>query len=901
VLICLVLALHADRVAAQEQSGPTPQAEPAHPTEAAPAETPAINADGSPAQSDATDENEGTAAVAPATAPPKFQPVPTASANSGAALRNENVFAAKVDSESQKADNQRLGGSYQPVTQPIVEANFFAVEFGQSSSELGVLNRPAFGNAWHGEVFESLQNSVFNARSFFQAGPVMPSRMNSFGGRFSGRLPKWGFLSGNYGGIKNRGMVNGNALVPLPDERTPLATDPAVRDIVAHFLAAYPNELPNRTDIDPRMLNTNAPQRTDSLDATLRLDGNIGRKGMLSLSHNLNRQNIQAFQLVAGANPDTAIHSLRSRLTYRYIASPKTEFSLGAGFTRVRTDLHSAPGAVGPTVRVARVVDNLGPDLQYPINRAENTFRYGALGYHQAAGGRHRLTFGGDVYRYQLNGFEQNTSRGLVQFGNDFGRSSLENMLLGTPTLYQISIGNMYRGFRNWTTDVFFGDQWTVNSRLQIYMGVRHNLTTKPVEVNNLNTLPFHTDWNNFSPRFSLTLRGPKEWIARASYTVSFSKIQPVTYSQVRYNPPGAVFVTVNTPNLADPLAGIDLSAPNPRSSIIQFSPNLVDPYSHQYSFTLERRFGPAVVDLGYFGSRTIKLVNSYSFNRADPVPGIPLTTATINERRPDPNYYDVLDIVNGGIAYLDAAQASFRLASFHGIVAGSTYVFSKALDQGASYTYTAANKDLNSRQQWQYDALNDRKARSDFDSPHSFVTYFTYSVPKRFRFSDTLSYIAGNWQLSGVLTLKKGTPFNVNAGSDGPGYGNVDGIFGDRPNILDPSILGATVGNPNTSTQILNRSYFTFIQPGEHAGNLGYNAFRRDGIRNVNASVSREWRWGGPDRAYLLRFQADAYNLTNKAQFDAPQNNVLNPAFGKITNTLNTGRVLQLGLRLSL
>src|SRR5436190_24170315 len=30
----------------------------------------------------------------------------------GAALRNENVFASKIDTETQKLDNQRMGGSY---------------------------------------------------------------------------------------------------------------------------------------------------------------------------------------------------------------------------------------------------------------------------------------------------------------------------------------------------------------------------------------------------------------------------------------------------------------------------------------------------------------------------------------------------------------------------------------------------------------------------------------------------------------------------------------------------------------------------------------------------------------------------------------------------------------------
>ena len=42
-----------------------------------------------------------------------------------------------------------------------------------------------------------------------------------------------------------------------------------------------------------------------------------------------------------------------------------------------------------------------------------------------------------------------------------------------------------------------------------------------------------------------------------------------------------------------------------------------------------------------------------------------------------------------------------------------------------------------------------------------------------------------------------------------------------------------------------------------------------------------------------------EAYNLTNTPQFDEPQRNLSAPAFGKITNALNDGRVFQVGLRL--
>jgi len=816
----------------------------------------------------------------------------------GAALRNENVFASKLDADTQKADNNRIGGSYSIVSRQPAELKFYAVEYGETPAEPPLLNRLAnLANAWHLEVFESLQNSVFNARTFFQAGPVLPSRMNQYGARFSGPLPRWGFLSGSFGQTKNRGMVNGNVLVPLLSERNPLATDPAVRAVVERFLGAYPLEEPNRTDIDSRALNTNAPQTIDATDADLRLDGKAGDHGMLSLSHNFNRQTIRAFQLVAGQNPDTEIHSQRARANYRVTLSDATEYSIGAEFFRVRSDLHPEPNSVGPRVRFSGAIESLGPQAQYPLNRAENKFRYGTMAVHRFAGGRHTITFGGDIARYQLNGFEQNGMRGEFGFSNNFGRSAIENLLLGEPTNYTIRIGNYYRGFRSWSTNMFFADQWNALPNLQLYFGLHHSMTTVPSEVNNLNSFPYGTDRNNFSPRFSFAFRGPKDWITRGSYAVSFGEIFPVTYSQIRYNAPGVLAFNVDNPSLTNPLAGIDLSAPDLRTSLTRFSPDLATPYSHQYTFSLERAFGPVNIELGYVGSRSFKLLNGFATNRAAIVPGIPTTTATINGRRPDQRYYDIVEIANGGIAYLDAAQATLRFRALRGFTGGGTYTFGKALDQGSMYNSTAANNDLFGRSQYEHYAIQDRKGLSSFDSTHSLALYGSQRLPRWKGFRKSWAAPFGDLQISGVVLLKTGTPFTVNAGSDSPGFGNVDGAGSDRPSILNPSILGATVGDPDTSRQILNPAYFSFISPGQFAGNLGRNTFRKGPIFNINASVAREWKWGR-QRSYLLRLQADAYNLTNHPQFDEPSNQLSSPSFGRITNTLNNGRVLQIGLR---
>ena len=158
----------------------------------------------------------------------------------------------RIDNDALKEANVRQGDTVTIVSQPRVETGYYATEHGRPPGEPVALRAADPLDSWHADLFEYLQNSVFNARTFFQVGPVLPSRQNRYGARFTGILKPLGDLTGSFSQQKVRGMVNGNVLVPKPDERTPLTGDPAIRPIVVKFLAAYPKELPNRTDINPR-------------------------------------------------------------------------------------------------------------------------------------------------------------------------------------------------------------------------------------------------------------------------------------------------------------------------------------------------------------------------------------------------------------------------------------------------------------------------------------------------------------------------------------------------------------------------------------------------------------------------------------------------------------------------
>lgn len=818
-----------------------------------------------------------------------------------AGMRNENAAVNRIDFNAIKEANTRVGANITIVTEPRVDTGYFAAEFGRPAGGAPVLAAPSKVTAWHGESFWTHQNSVFNARTFFQVGGVKPSRRNSYGARVTGELTKSTWLTAIVSQQKIRGMVNGNVLVPLADERTPLTTDPALRALVTRFLNAYPAELPNRPDFDARALNTNAPQRIDDIDGTLRLDRDLARWGKLAASHQLTRQRVDAFQLVAGQNPDNEIHTHRSQLTWRTGSAAGIEAALGFTFSRNKTVLVAEPNAMPSRIRMGFQIEELGPDSEFPVNRATNSFRYGAVLSRRLAGDKHQLTWGGDLTRFQLNGIETLSTRGYFSFTNNFGRSAIQNLRMGEPSFYEVTTGELARGFRNWTTNAFIADRWKLSRRVQLTLGLRYNAVTGPTEANRIHPRLYPCDCNNLSPRFSLAVQAFKGWMMRTGYTVSFGEIPPVTYQQIRFNLPEVQYVQLQNPRLINPLAGLNLASGSLRSSPTILSPEIVSPYAHQYHFSLERKSrNGALVRLGYTGSQSVKLINGYVLNRAQVVPGIPLTLDTVDRRRADPHFYEVRYVLNGGRGNFNAAQASLDLPDWRGLRGALSYTFSKSIDDGPDYTSTAANRDMSrARSQSQYESFGDRRGLSAFDSPHALIANFSYDLPSPTAANSWPGKLANGWQLAGVSMLKSGTPLTLFIGSDAPGFGNVDGSASDRPNVLYPAILGSTVSHPDMATTMLARDRFSYITPGALRGNLGKNTLRKARIANLNAALSRQFHLlGGGGREWRAQFRAEVYNLTNTPQFDEPQRNLSSPAFGKITNALNDGRVFQLALR---
>ena len=685
-------------------------------------------------------------------------------------------------------------------------------------------------------------------------------------------------------------------------------------------------------------MNTNAPRSTISANGLARLDLKPRDKTSVAGLYSVSQYSEDPFQLVLGQNPQTDLRSEAAYADLNQVFSPATAGQFGFHFDRVRASLlptrqfddllaplgfSSVPDIIfaGGSSSQAELAA-IGPGIQFPRLRVENRFKM--FSNISRTMGRHTLKLGWSTTRSQVNDLQSNNSRGALYFRPDFGRTSVQNFLLGTPDLFAITIGNLYRGFRNWEHAFYLEDEFRISRTFSINMGARYELETSPTEVNHL-TDPKMPRQHGLAPRFGFAWNpGGGALTIRSGYGISFGSIFPVTYQTTRFNPPSVQVLEIDTPTLADALSLAEAAPtlkpiPGAQQALYRLSPDLVLPYTHMYNFALEWAMpAQTLVRVAYIGSRSFHLLTQGTYNRPVVVPGIPTTTATINQRRPDQRYGAIYTVESNSIDYYDAGQVIFEKRLTRGLTVRAAYTFSKDIDLGGDFTETAAGVEVPPETGGSTCELcnhtSDQKAVALFDTPHVLAFSYVYRLPV---FAGSAGWPAAalkGWQMSGTTLFQSGVAYHFHTGSDAPGYGNVDGDTQDRPNILNPSLLGKSFDNPDTVTALLAANtcrppgadglpyfhcqYFdTNIAPSGR-GNLGMNTFRKDGTANWNVAVGRSFHLPGGERS--LDFRSEFINFFNTPQFEKPGVQLALATFGKITNTVNKGRQVQFTLKLN-
>ena len=849
----------------------------------------------------------------------QFPQVSSAGA-SAADERNPNVFIYRIDLNDLR-NRLNVGRGPDPTYVPEFSAsqNYFGVEFGSPLFVFQPIRPRSLASQWRASLYGLHQNSTLNARNFFNVGPLLPSRSSSYSITGNGPLfsPRASLLV-QFGQNFTSGFVNGNIQAPLADERAPRSTNPQINAVIGSLLRAYPADLPNLPGVSLRQLNSNAARDIDGSDGLARLDFKASDSTSLAGRYSINDYAEEPFQLVAGQNPQTNLRAQTAYASLTRVISPQSLALFGFHYdrasadllpTRLFSDLFAGIGLTDvPDVDFASdSVTDLGPGTQFPRRRVQNRFQTYADVSRQT--GRHTWKAGWSSTRVQVNDLQSDNGRGTFRFSaGDFGRSEIENFLLGTPNSFTITLGNLYRGFRNWEHSFYLEDQVRLSATFSLSLGVRYDLITAPTEVNNLTHVGYPTDKNNFAPRFGFAWNpGGGGTTLRGSYGMSYGALFPVTYGMTRFNSPATQTIQVFAPDLLNPLAGFSQQpTQGGRTSVWRLSPDLVMPYTHHYTFGIERQLpGGSTARVAYVGMRTIHLLSHQIYNRARPStnPAIPNTSATVNLRRPDPNFFDINEIESTSIAYFDALQVSVDKRLSHGLTFRADYTFGKNIDLGGDFTNTASGVDKPPEDGTPTceicDHVSDHKGLSLFDTTNVLVLSYSYNLPFPAGTNGWASALFRGWQISGNTIFQSGTPFHAHTGSDGPGFGNVDGTGHDRPHLLNPAILGKSIADPDTATSIFSRDFFDSNIPVGGRGNIGHNVFRKDGTANWNFALGRTFRLPG-GREKSVQFRTEFLNLFNHAQFAKPGVQMASATFGQITNTANKGRQIQFSLRLN-
>jgi hypothetical protein len=280
--------------------------------------------------------------------------------------------------------------------------------------------------------------------------------------------------------------------------------------------------------------------------------------------------------------------------------------------------------------------------------------------------------------------------------------------------------------------------------------------------------------------------------------------------------------------------------------------------------------------------------------NAACPVPvpigdnEISLRVPRTNERRPDPRFSTNSIVSNDASSWYHGLQVEWNKAFSNGVWFDVTYTWSKAIDDTSEATFVGAG-DTN--------ALgtdkNFARGLSRFHTPHRFTFNGTWKLPVFRDRTDLLGDILGGWQVSAIVKVSHGTPFTVT--DTGGGDITWDGFSENRPVILDPTILGRTVGDITTATEDLPASAFRRSVPGDYDLLVGRNTFYGDGVKNVDLGFVKSFGMPTADR---LMLRLNVFNLLNRRQWSFPTSDFASANFGRITTQFNGTRTLQLEAR---
>ncbi len=805
----------------------------------------------------------------------------------------------------------------------------YGAQYGGNGGAINAVSKSGT-NAFHGSVYEFFRNSDLDARSFFDGPSVAPFHRNQFGASLGGPIKKNKvFFFVNYEGIQQVLDTTNPVFVPSAAVHQGISqgTQYTVNPASAAMLALYPLPTTATSNPDVGLLSLISTQTSPENFGLARLDWNISDKDSFFARY---QADFGTRTTVGGLNAlnDWPVYDLTHNqfLTVgeRHIFSPNLISQFTASYSRPVTSEdqpteHAAlqlftPAREDVYVALPNGVAALGASFINPFQYLQNKFT--ETENMDWVHGSHDIKFGLGFKREQLNPYAYTYWGGFYLFLSNpsfFEGNPFE--FTGAPN------GGTYatRDFRTISLNPYIQDDWKVNSRLTINLGLRYDWESNPVETHNalFNVVgpPFGNNFehvpnaytsnpsnHNFDPRVGLAwdVFGDHKTSVRAGFGIFHDVFQTYTFSSAyTSNPP---YLTENQffgfnpdPNFPTPFVGGGnpvLSQTNGTYYGIHTTP-----YTIEYNLNVQRELVKnTLLTVGYTGTRGVHLLAFHDFNA--PIPTInaegQMQFATVvngvatQNPRPNPNF-GALDMTDtSSYSSYNAMLVSLEHKLSSNLVMQFSYTYSHCID--SAYTYGGLGfNNASSAITNPYDWANDR-GNCSFDLRHVISANVVYLLP-----------FHGNrwkegWQITGIQAWHTGVPFSLSEGDQADLQNNFDS---ERPNY----VAGCNVYANQSPTNWFNSACFPASAYGT-IGDLGRNILRGPGYVDTDFGVLKNTRI---NERFNLQFRAELFNIFNHANFAPPSGAVWNAGVvptpnatgNQITSIVGNARQTQFSLKL--
>ncbi|MGH9970350.1 MAG: carboxypeptidase regulatory-like domain-containing protein [Pyrinomonadaceae bacterium] len=526
--------------------------------------------------------------------------------------------------------------------------------------------------------------------------------------------------------------------------------------------------------------------------------------------------------------------------------------------------------------------------------------------------GNHVLKAGGEARIRYLNticggcaGFE----KGAIGFDDGGTGNAQANALLDRPGFAQRSktLGGPF-DLRMQEFGLFVQDDWKVNERLTLNLGLRYDILpgpTAPTEKNGRISYYFpeqrqvvvaggkgdrlvELDKNNFGPRigFAYSVNKEKSLVVRGGYGLLYT-LDGVDYPPAVRNPP-FTNISFNNFTLAQgpPLitTGIDPTNVPSGTSLFTVDQKQRNGLVHQFQLSAQYQFARDwSLDVGYVGNRSRNLLATFQEGSGG---------QGIARNRAGDLMGSVLLYSNAAEASYDALQAQLQKRLSSNIQGQISYTWGHTIDN-ATGVFNGLGDSKNQGRQGPVHPfdLNFDKGNSVLDIRHLLSASAIIDLPfgKGQRFIDQggpANALFGGWQMNVIVSGRSGFPFSVVC----------------QCGLVRPSLVGDPFANLATdrflnpaafSTSVGITSVTNSAGQAVRFGNLGRNTFRGPAIWNTDMSFFKNAHLPF-NEATRLQVGIEFFNFFNHTNLTVPNNNSNDAgSFGRFDGAY-PGRVIQ-------